>query len=1031
MYNILTRYFIWGECMRFTAEEAMESRLIEELTKNVSQWTYRNDLRTEDDLWENLRHKLNVNNKAVLNDVPLSDKEFEQVKNELSFPNFYRAAEFLAGENGIANVRVVRDDPRVGEIRLMVMNNRDIAGGSSSYEIINQYQAGKTSSTDRNRIFDVTLLINGLPMIHIELKNRSTSYMDAFRQIDKYSGEGKFKGIFSSIQMFVVTNGVDTRYIAAAQKGKLNSKFLTRWVDENNKPVNNYLDFARDVLSIPQAHKMVGQYSVLDSERRAIILLRPYQIHAIEAVQDASKLHKSGYVWHTTGSGKTLTSYKVARNLLLMNSIEKTIFIVDRVDLDQQTGDSFKSYSATDVVSIDDTDNVNDLIKKLYSQDKTVIVTTIQKLNHVMRRYEGNEDSPKWKSIRGKKLAFVVDECHRAISPKRQMEIEKFFRESLWYGFTGTPIFEENAKEVFADLPRTTEEQYGDCLHKYTVKEAIHDKAVLGFQIEYKSTFTEDELRDHVDRQYNGTITDFDDLEPVEQEELIKKEAFETIGHKLTVIDQIVNKSRHKFGMHNEIGKQYSAILTTSSIASAQDYYRLFRKVINDESEVKISEQVKKRLPDFPKVAITYSISENEEYSFKNQEYMKESMEDYNEMFGTNFTLDQIGAYNRDVNHRLARKQDKYKFREEQLDLVIVVDRLLTGFDAPSLAILFMDRYPMPPHHLIQAFSRTNRLYDEGKKYGQIMTFRTPYTFEEKVKEALFLYSNGGEAFVQAPKWEEAFDSFKEAFDELMHIAPNLESIDLLTEITSKKMFAKAFQAFDKKFQELQVYSDYTEEIAEQFGITNEKLEDYTAKYNNIIEEIKADKGDDDEDDDIVIDIAYEINSVSKDTVNHEYILGLIQSVMESRVNHDEPEERVETKQSEIESYISDLIQSNEKLGHLVEKLWKNIKQNPEKYNKDDVMILFEQLKEQEKETVVKEFAYKYALNENDLMFVVDNFRVSSDNQIGERDLIDSGDYQTYKARNDDAAKRFRYRRVIKENLKDTYAKEIAPLYER
>src|SRR5699024_1466072 len=463
------------------------------------------------------------------------------------------------------------------------------------------------------------------------------------------------------------------------------------------------------------------------------------------------------------------------------------------------------------------------------------------------------------------------------------------------------------AKEEFGDLARTTEEQYGKRLHEYTVKEAIHDNAVLGFQIEYKRTVTEDELRDHVDRQYGCNIANYDELNDIEREELIKKEAFETREHKLIVIDQIINKSRQKFGMHNDFGKQYSAILTTDSIASAQEYYKLFREVVNGKSEVKVSEQVKKRLPDFPKVAITYSISENEETSIKNQEQMKETMEDYNKMFGTNFTLDQVSAYNRDVNHRLARKQDKYKFREEQLDLVIVVDRLLTGFDAPSLAILFMDRNPMPPHNLIQAFSRTNRLYDEGKKYGQIMTFRTPHTFEEKVDAALYLYSNGGESFVQAPTWEDAMDAFKEAFNELMDIAPNLESIDLLTEITSKKKFAKAFQAFDKKFQELQVYSNYTEGIAEQLGITNEKLEDYTAKYNNIIEEIKEESGEDDEEDDIIIDIAYEINSVSKDTVNHEYILGLIQSVMESRITQDESKERVEAKQSEIESYILDL----------------------------------------------------------------------------------------------------------------------------
>ena len=265
----------------------------------------------------------------------------------------------------------------------------------SSYEVINQYQSNKRTKEDQERRFDVTLLINGLPMIHIELKNRKHSYMEGFRQIKKYLKEDKFTGIFSTVQMFVVSNGTDTRYIATARDEKLNEQFLSKWVDRENQPVNNYLDFAKDVLSIPQAHKMVTQYTVIDSAKKALILLRPYQIHAIEAVKEASRRQESGYVWHTTGSGKTLTSYKVARNLLQIPSLQKTIFIVDRVDLDQQTTASFESYAEHDVIEIDETDNVNDLIKKLLSKDRNVVVTTIQKLNHVMKRFDGKEDTKK------------------------------------------------------------------------------------------------------------------------------------------------------------------------------------------------------------------------------------------------------------------------------------------------------------------------------------------------------------------------------------------------------------------------------------------------------------------------------------------------------------------------------------------------------------------------------------------------------------------------------------------------------------
>lgn len=287
--------------IKTTDEAKMEENLIKRLTSDISQWTYRPDLDNEDKLWDNFKNNLERNNKAVLKDRPLTDQEFSQIKNQLNFPNFFSAAKWLVGENGIAKVEVQREDASLGTIRLNVLNRLDVAGGTSVYELINQFQTDKSRVGDKGR-FDVTLMINGLPMIQIELKKKSDTYFTAFKQIKNYLQAGFFTGIFSAVQMFVVSNGSQTRYIAAAPFEKLNSQFLTRWVDVNNEPVDDYISFAEELLRIPMAHQMVNDYSVLDFDRKAIILLRPYQIHAIEGVKAYAAKGKSGYVWHTTGA---------------------------------------------------------------------------------------------------------------------------------------------------------------------------------------------------------------------------------------------------------------------------------------------------------------------------------------------------------------------------------------------------------------------------------------------------------------------------------------------------------------------------------------------------------------------------------------------------------------------------------------------------------------------------------------------------------------------------------------------------------
>lgn len=790
-------------------EKIIEEKLIDQLIYGDSQWTYRKDLKTEEDLWKNFKYILEQNNKDRLNGESLSESEFEQVKNQLQFSSFYKAGEWLVGENGKVQVHVQRDTER---LHLVVMNHEHIAGGSSVYEVINQYSALKNEEDDtlpaRDRRFDVTLMINGLPMIHIELKNRQHSYMDGFHQIKKYIGEGKFTGIFSAVQMFVVSNGEDTKYFAAANDTELNPKFMSGWVDRDNNAVTNYLDFAKSVLRIPEAHEMIARYTVLDEDAKRLILLRPYQIHAIESIREASKTGKSGYVWHTTGSGKTLTSYKATRNLLMdIPAIDKAIFLIDRKDLDTQTTMAFQAYANNDLVDVDETDNVNDLKKKLKSDDRQVIVTTIQKMQILIskRLQEGTSEYSKIKNL---KIAFVVDECHRAVTPKTKRELERFFGRSLWYGFTGTPRFGENPYPQLGDLPRTTEELYGKRLHKYTIQNAIHDNAVLGFQVEH-----------------NG---------PKNMEDETNVNVYDNETHMLKVLDIILNKSYHKLGFQNGKGQTYEGILTTSSIQMAQKYYDLLTRVKKGETSLEIDEKIKQVLPDFPKFAITYSVTENEEGSHVNQQKMQQSLDNYNQMFGTKYDFSQIQGYNSNLNKRLARKDTKFKSRNEQLDLVIVVDRLLTGFDAPCLSTIFIDRQPMGPHDLIQAFSRTNRIFDKNKTYGQIVTFQAPKLFKESVDNAVKLYSAGSTEGAILAEWDKVEPAFKKSLAALRVSAETPDDVAHMS-LNEKRVFAKMFQTFDRLFAQIKSFTKYNDSMLEEYGITEEEYEKYVGRYQMVM----------------------------------------------------------------------------------------------------------------------------------------------------------------------------------------------------
>lgn len=985
-------------------EKVIEDKLIEQLVFGESQWTYREDLKTEEELWQNFRYILEQNNKARLDGQPLSDAEFEQVKNQLQFSSFYKAGEWLVGENGKAMVHVQRDTEK---LHLVVMNHEHIAGGSSVYEVINQYNALKDddiTTVTRDRRFDVTLMINGLPMIHIELKNRQHSYMEAFYQIKKYISEGKFTGIFSAVQMFVISNGVDTKYFAAASDTELNPKFMSGWVDTENNPVADYIDFAKNVLRIPEAHEMIARYTVLDEDAKRLILLRPYQIHAIESIREASKTGKSGFVWHTTGSGKTLTSYKATRNLLMdIPAIDKAIFLIDRKDLDTQTTMAFQAYANNDLVDVDETDNVNDLKKKLKSDDRQVIVTTIQKMQILIskRLQEGTSEYNKIKNL---KIAFVVDECHRAVTPKTKRELERFFGRSLWYGFTGTPRFAENPYPQMGDLPRTTEELYGKRLHKYTIQNAIHDNAVLGFQVEH-----------------NGpkNITDETDAS-----------AYDNETHMLRVLDIILNKSYYKLGFQNGKGQTYEGLLTTSSIQIAQKYYELLTKVKNGETSLEIDEKIKQVLPDFPKFAITYSVTENEEGSHVNQEKMQKSLDDYNQMFGTKYELSQIQGYNGNLNKRLARKDAKFKSRSEQLDLVIVVDRLLTGFDAPCMSTIFIDRQPMGPHDLIQAFSRTNRIFDKNKTYGQIVTFQAPKLFKESVDNAVKLYSAGSTGTAILAEWEEIEPAFRKSLAALRVSAETPEEVTPMS-IKEKKVFVKMFQTFDRLFAQLKSFTQYDDSMLEEYGITEEEYDKYAGVYKNAVEEIKIAEGGDDSGneppEDETIDVDYELMAYSSTKIDYEYIINLIQNIVTPDEDAEaiSPEER-QKQIDEVKQYIDEMRKDNPKVAEIMTNLVSEIEEDENKYKGQSILNIVENMKRDCIEKVISDFCVTWYASKEDVMYAALHYR---NGEIPNESVIKATiDYQSYKSVQEKALPKFKYYAKCMAELKKTLDEEIKPL---
>lgn len=1017
-------------------ELSIENRLI--ATLNIKgQWEYRPDLNTVEKLWDNLRDILNKNNVAQLNGIPLDDKEFEQIRNKLTFATNFDAAKYLIGQNGIAHVDIKRD----GKPIILDLFYRNQTFNKTVYQIVHQVQIPKRAGMDKDRRFDVTLLINGLPLIQIELKQQAVSENEAYEQIKKYEKEGSYYGIFRFVELFVVSNASVTKYFAAGTFDDISKTHLTQWRDKGNNIVTNLDDFTNLVLKRPMAYDMITRYTVLEEDKptgtKRIITLRPYQIHAIESIVDASGLSLSGYIWHTTGSGKTLTSYKAARNLVNdIPSIKKTIFLVDRKDLDQQTSGAFLAYAENDVVDVKDTSATRDLRAKLYNEDKQLIVTTRQKLclliKELLREHENGMDKF-YSVIKAKRIAFVVDECHRTIPPETMFEVRKFFQHCLWYGFTGTPIFQENKYENNG-YALTTDELYGKlngegkqncCLHKYTIENAIKDGSVLGFNVTYVGSNDQDK-----DNQEN----------------------WNSETHMLNVIKWIIS-TWNIYGLNNGAGNTFESILTVPNIKIAQKYYELFKKVKAGEFQnqgIFVSKRIKETLPDFPKFAISYSLQDDNnddtDKLYYNKDEMKKSIEDYNKIFETKCSIENVDGYNRDLQNRLSRKGKNFENRSAQLDLVIVVNRLLTGFDAPALANLFVDRQPQKLHSILQMFSRTNRIAPKmGKDHGNIVTFQSPELWQRKVKETISLFTNGGEKYALAEPYEEVKKKYLEKYEYLKAFRikhENIDSIETASE-EEQKEFVRNFQAYDKLLAQVKTYAEYVtqkfnEDVAsekpedqgeettaldETTGelkvYASEKLpeldvttrDDMAGHYNSLIEKFKKTR---DPKIDIGLDLDYALEIVDRDKINLEYIGHLMDEFKNNRSKKLE---------DDIAKYIARVQEYNPKLADVLLDYFNRIKMHPEEYTSRYSIDVIETMKNEIIEKKCHEFANQYQLDYNILYFSASkyNHKVESPEEIDEIQNI-------AKNAKIEGQLPFLAKKIVKGKIKEFFDSEILPL---
>lgn len=706
-------------------------------------WKYEPEIKTTEALWDNFKHILEQHNQKTL-DHPLSVVEFNQIKKIISnLHTPYEAGQFLYGLNGVSQIEIDLDDGR--HAFLTVFDQKQIGAGDTVYQVVNQIERPAVIAGKKDRRFDTTLLINGLPIIQIEEKQDTHDVNEALNQMRQYIAENQYRDIYSTVQILIAMTPNNVKYMANTTADKFNKDFAFHWQRrEDNSVVRNWKDFADSVLSIPMAHQMATNYMILDGtkNKQTLKVMRPYQVHATQKVLEGIKNldfesgdKKVGYIWHTTGSGKTITSFKTAWLASRLPNVDKVVFVVDRIALTKQTSEKYRAYDPDGDIEGDsrqgivrDTLNSSDLNRKLKGKDNSIIVTSVQKLAALVGRKNFNAPD--------KNIVFIVDEAHRSTSGESFKAIQKAFKKSAWVGYTGTPMFDEKATGL------RTEDIFGRLLHSYTIREAIADRNVLGFKVDFETTINEEQMKkEYLPHFYRDKYPEWNEEQIQDKiENLTEEDIDDTVEpcfydenpeHVRLVVEDIFKNWKNR----SNDGK-YNAIFTTHvgggkpSTPMAMMYFREFQRV-NKENR----KQGRQTL----KVAVTFSLNtSNSEGQLENNKELSEAIDIYNQQFGTRYGLEDVSGYTQDLISRLNRTTSD----ERYLDLVIVVDQLLTGFDAPEVNTLYVDR-TLKGAALIQAYSRTNRIADlQEKPWGRIVNYRWPSQNEKLMNRALAIYAN-------------------------------------------------------------------------------------------------------------------------------------------------------------------------------------------------------------------------------------------------------------------------------------------------
>lgn len=798
------------------------------------------------------------------------------------------------------------------------------------FQVTNQITIDHRDHNGRTSRFDVTLLVNGLPLVQIELKKRGMEIAEAFNQTQRYTREAYWagQGLFSFIQLFIISNGANTRYYS---NGTTGIEFAFPWADVGNKPINEIVDFAQAFFNPQHLTQMLTQYMVLLDTSKTLMVLRPYQIYAVQKiVEHVQTSTQNGYIWHTTGSGKTLTSFKASQIIMNMPDVEKVLFVVDRNDLDTQTSREFNAFKAE---SVDSTDSTHTLVKQLDQRHDKLIVTTIQKLNRAISTDRYLECI---NYLKDKKVVFIFDECHRSQFGDTHQNIKKFFSNAQMFGFTGTPIFKDNSQSK-AGLTLTTDHLFHECLHKYVIVDAIRDRNVLQFQIDYRGKFTAKGMQNDLD--YG------EDVEGIDTQELYDNpQRLEMIARYIVNTHDTKTKNR-----------DFTAMFCVSSVHTLTQYYELFEKV---QAEKQQQDEAQGKLFKPLTIATIFSYGANEAVNTDDQTglieeeaadvptQINQSSRDkldryiakYNAQFGTNYNSgDGFYAYYRDIADRVKKKQ---------IDILLVVNMFLTGFDSKPLNTLYVDKN-LKYHGLIQAFSRTNRVFNDKKPFGNIICFRN---LKRATDEALALFSNKeAKQVALVPSFSEIQKDYDTAVDKLMAVTADYQAVDELLTEDQQLEFIKVFREVMRYNAQLQTFIEYDQD---QTQLDKQHFANFASKYADLCRDLR--KATKKEKVSVLDDVDFQLDLLHSDRINVGYIINLLQ------LSLDTPDQ---DKRKKYQAQVHDLISSDISLHDKQDLIHKFIEDNmPKMMTGQSVKTAFAEFWDAEKEQ-----AYQHLCEQEDL----------------------------------------------------------------